>query len=312
MQFFSGSGQYVSQPRRIKQQAAVIKKMSLPPLPRKAPGVWAVSVVRDELDVLPSVLDHLFAQGVDHVLIADNRSQDGTREYLRKRSLQDPRLHVALDEEVAHTQFAKVTYLAHKASLAGAEWIIPFDGDEFWFAPEGTLKEWLTERSENKIYAAFHHMVPLQPVKGSEIVEATFMMDTAASVPSKVAFRSHPFAWVYPGNHEVKRVGTWTNGLHIAHAQYRSPVQVARKVRQGTASSALTGEDLDWFSPHWAKASRLSDEEIHDVWRNISSGKPDTRIEYKATGPMVEVRPLKWRTWDEDGTIAAATADAEK
>ena len=59
--------------------------------------IWAVSVVKNELDIIPYVLDHFFAQGIDRIIIADNLSTDGTREYLRQRAQEDSRLIFAED-----------------------------------------------------------------------------------------------------------------------------------------------------------------------------------------------------------------------
>ena len=41
-----------------------------------AGGVWAVRTVRDEADVIETVMGNLLAQGVERVLIADNFSTD--------------------------------------------------------------------------------------------------------------------------------------------------------------------------------------------------------------------------------------------
>ncbi|MCA0337814.1 MAG: glycosyltransferase family 2 protein [Actinobacteria bacterium] len=290
-------------------QVRAIKRMTLPTLPRRRRTmgeVWGVSVVRDEKDVLEAAVKHLFDQGIAHVLIADNRSTDGTREHLLEWAAADARVHVALDEEPAHIQSQKMTWLAHCAWRAGADWIVPFDADEFWFAPEGSVAERLRlERSAGVVHASFHHMVPVVAAP-ADLSVADFMLDCTSSFPGKVALRSHPLAWVGPGNHAAARVGGESVGLAIAHAQYRSPAQVARKVRQGTAAARLTGKDLDWFSPHWAAASGLSDAEIQDVWDRISAGLPDDRIQFRAAGPMLRLRPLTWATWDPDGEIARA------
>jgi len=40
-------------------------------------------LVRDEIDVLESSLEYHFAQGVDHTIVTDNGSTDGTRDKLR-------------------------------------------------------------------------------------------------------------------------------------------------------------------------------------------------------------------------------------
>lgn len=300
-------------PRRWARQLRVIRHLDLPALPRKRRclgEVWGVSVVRDEADVLESVVRHMFAQGVDHLLIADNRSQDGTTALLQRLSCEQPNLHVARDREPAYHQSEKMTWLAHQAWRAGADWIVPFDADEFWFARNASLAEHLRGQSVGIVHAAFHHMVPTKPAP-EPLEEAEFILDATPSWPGKVALRSHPLAEIIPGNHGASRVGGEIQGLFIAHAQYRSPLQVARKVRQGAAAARLTGEDLNWFSPHWVTGSQLADREIEDVWHNISKGLPDERLAYKAVGPMLRLRPLTWPTWDPDEDVERARASRE-
>nr|NLI51666.1 glycosyltransferase family 2 protein [Propionibacterium sp.] len=300
------------EPRRWLRQLRVIRHLDLPALPRqrRRPGeVWGVSLVRDEGDVIEATVRHLFGQGVDHLLIADNGSHDGTLELLRRLSAELPRLHVALDREPAYLQSEKMTWLAHHAWRAGADWIVPFDADEFWFARGTTVADYLRRQTVGIVHANFHHMVPTV-ASPEPLVDAEFILDSTPSWPGKVAARSHPLLEIIPGNHGASRVGGETDGLFIAHAQYRSPVQVARKVRQGTAAARLTGEKLDWFSPHWEEGSKLSDAGIEDVWNNISHGRPDARLGYKAAGPMLSLHPLQWRTWDPDGVVGGRLTDS--
>ena len=61
---------------------------SLPRLPRPAPGhprresVWAVTMVRNEADIIGTTVRHLLAQDVDGILVADNGCTDDTRAIL--------------------------------------------------------------------------------------------------------------------------------------------------------------------------------------------------------------------------------------
>ena len=295
-------------PRLCKDQVQAIRHIKIHNLPKKPAGdrhqVWAISVVKNELDILPHVIDHLFAQGVDYVMVADNLSTDGTREYLRDLAEENPRVIFAEDNYDVHIQSEKMTYLAHRAWRAGAQWIIPFDGDEFWYAVGMSLADFLrqSEPEMGVYYANFHHTVPTvenpEDIKSSELV-----MDLQPSFPGKVAFRSHPYAVIIPGNHEVRRAAGRAPGLHIVHVQYRGTEQIARKVRVGAKTAERTGEDLSYFAPHWVAGSRLSNDEIREVWENISNGLPDERIQFAAAGPMARGTFLRWGSWNQDGSL---------
>lgn len=301
-------------PKLWRDQLEAIRKMKVHNLPAphfKGPRreVWTVSVVKNELDILPYVLDHLFAQGIDRIIVADNLSTDGTREYLRQRAAEDSRLIFAEDNCDRHIQSEKITYLSHLAWRSGASWIIPFDGDEFWYAPNQHLANFLRAQPQNISinYAGFHHTVPTVD-SPKDIVNTELVMDTSYPFPGKCAFRAHPFAVVVPGNHDVHRLGDVVQNLEIVHLQYRGIAQIARKVRVGTETSHRTGEDLSYFAPHWEAGSKLSDAEIAEVWDNISHGRPDERIKFTAEGPMVRGKFLHWNTWNEDGSIPSEDA----
>lgn len=290
-------------PSRLRRQLAVIRHLELPSLPpRNGPrgDIWAVGVVRDEADVIEQSVQHLLRQGVDHVLVADNLSTDGTTQVLRQLSRSDTRVHVAIDGHPIHHQSEKVTWLAHTAWRHGAEWIVPFDADEFIFARGGSVGDFLRGLELDVVHARWHHMVPTHPatrVDGS----TEFILDSTPAFPGKVAARSHPLLEVIPGNHGVSRVGRVGRGLFVAHALYRSPEQVARKFRGGMAA-ALAGHGT-MPGTHWVKGARLDDHTVQDVWDRISAGLPEPRIDYAAHGPMVVVRPLSWTTWDPERVI---------
>src|SRR4051812_15863371 len=90
-------------------------------------------MVKDEADIIGRSIDNLFAQGVDLVVVADNGSLDGTRKVLLER---DPEKVILIDDdEVGYYQSQKMTRLAHIArEKLDADWVIPFDADEFWLA----------------------------------------------------------------------------------------------------------------------------------------------------------------------------------
>lgn len=272
---------------------------------RDAGSVWGVSMVRDEVDVIEPVVRHLLDQGLDRLVVADNLSVDGTLELLGELARDEPRLVVLRDLEPAYFQAEKMSRLAHLAGRAGADWVVPFDADELWFAEQGSVKEHLAREPADVCYAHFHHMIPTEVVDTLS-PSTELVMDATPSFPGKVAFRSHPLSVLVAGNHDVARVGDRAVGLRIAHAQYRSPAQVARKLRQGAASVDLT-QPADNIATHWRLGAGLDDDTVAEVWARISRGLPDERIGFRVVGPTVRVRPFGWRTWDPDGVVPDPT-----
>ena len=113
---------------RIEQLLA-----SIGPRPLSSERVAIVTMVRDELDVLPSFLTH-HLQIVDRIHIVDHRSVDGTREYLeRVSSLPEyaDRLAAYFYDHAAHNQVAVVNAIMRRAFAESCDWVLPIDGDEF-------------------------------------------------------------------------------------------------------------------------------------------------------------------------------------
>lgn len=283
--------------RREVAQAIVLT--DLPRGPRVNGSVWAVTMVRDELDVIPSVLDHLLEQGVDGIIVADNMSQDGTWEYLKSRADREPRLHVGRDTMFAYKQALKMTRLAELATRAGADWIVPFDADEYWFAPEGELASWLRQRDADVVEADWYDMVLSSGLPITS--ESAFLMDSTPSELRKVAFRSLPAATLGIGNHTVRRLGDRSvERLKVAHARWRSFEQISRKVRQGAAAMAATGRTD--YGTHWSQAAALEDDEIERMWADLLAGHPVEALHWSVRGPMRHIQPLTWSVWDVAAT----------
>lgn len=279
----------------------VTRRLGLPRLPLRPGGteIWAVTLVKDEIDIIGFTLTHLLGQGVDHIIVADHLSTDGTREFLGKLATTDTRIHVALDSEPGHHQMEKVSRLSRAAWAAGARWVIPFDADEFWFARGESVASFLHSRSESVVRAATVNMVPT----GSTLsTSATAMADPSGTSASKVAFRSHPLALVGPGNHGVARVGNHTDGLYIAHLPYRGIDQIGRKYRNGASAldSAGAPEYEGW---HWRSGARMTESQIDQAWERMRSGRAIPEIGWPGVDTSIRVRPLEWDTWDPDNVL---------
>ncbi len=264
-------------PRRLKREpgwfrhsAAVRSHLDpLPDFPDDSGGVWAVGMVRDEADIIETVVRHLIAQGVERILIADNLSTDGTSEILGRLARSYP-VTVLADRLQEYYQAEKTTLLARAAARAGASWVVPFDADEIWLAPTGTVAEWLAACDAEVVQAPTFNHVPTSADDASEVdpVRRLRWRKTQPNRLHKVAFRAHRRARLAYGNHGVSRSGRRTTGLEIRHFPYRSEEQFVRKLRQGFA--ALNASDLtDEVGKHWRGLGTRDDAELRAAWQQL-------------------------------------------
>jgi hypothetical protein len=119
--------------------------------------IIGISMVRNEADVVQlSVLHHL-AIGCDNVFVVDNGSTDGTMSVLRRLAHAYPVLWTR--DEGPYRQSEVMTALAQDAARDGAEWVVPFDADEFWWVRGGSLRGALESRSSEALRASVVNFV---------------------------------------------------------------------------------------------------------------------------------------------------------
>lgn len=242
------------------------------PLPaelRGAGGIWAVGIVRDEADIVGTVVANLIAQGVERVVVADNGSTDGTGAVLA-RCARDMPVTVLADRLVGYYQAEKTTLLARAAARAGAGWVLPFDADEVWRAPGSTLADWLTACDAAVVQAPVYNHLPTED-DAVAVVDPVARLRWRKEAPNrlhKVVFRAHPRARLEQGNHGVARRGRRVPGLEVRHYPYRSFEQFVRKVRQGSAAYAATDLPAE-MGKHWRGLGGGDDEELAGAWRSL-------------------------------------------
>lgn len=250
---------------------------------RRADGtVWAVGMARDEADIIGHTIEHLLAQGVDRVLLADNGSVDGTGEIAR--DVDRDRVIVVDDPVREYFQAQKTTRLARLATAAGASWIVPFDADELWCANDGLLAEHLRASNLDVVRAAMYDQVPSADDDTSQpnpYLRIRRRM-VEAKVMGKVAFRAHRWAFVETGNHSVRHPGREIgDGLVVRHVPCRTVEQAIRKVRQGT--TALTPPTVDAsIGVHWRALDALTDEEIIGYYSRLTHATLDDPAPFTA------------------------------
>lgn len=218
--------------------------------------IVAISMVRDEEDVIEHTLAHMLTQ-VDHAIVADNRSVDGTRDILESFGDQ---VTIIDDQEVGYRQAEKMTALTHQAGEMGADWVIPFDADEAWYLPN------LDALEADVVMARSHVYVP-RPDDLNDSNPITRMLWRVAEPERfrKVCFRYHPDVVLHMGQHDVSRPGRRAEKGSVRHYQYRTLEQVRRKVSNGVQAYEAT--DLPHlYGTHWRDIDNLDEAGLAAWW----------------------------------------------
>jgi glycosyltransferase involved in cell wall biosynthesis len=214
----------------------------------------AVAMVRNELDVIEGVVRHMSAE-VDFLVIADNGSTDGTREFLDALADELPQLTVVDDPDPAYRQSEKMSRLAAVAGGQGAKWIVPFDADELWVSRYGRIRDALALTVGNIAPADLYNHWPsaVDPGGPDPFLTIGWREARPAKLP-KVAFRWRPGTVIHQGNHGVTIPGPRHEEpgvLALRHFPYRTPGQFVAKVVQGLAALRAAPELPQSSGAHW-------------------------------------------------------------
>ncbi len=224
--------------------------------------IYGLYMVRNEADIIRlNVLYHL-SLGVDRIFIVDNGSTDGTVDVLRRLSEEDPRVRWSHDDgPFLPSRIA--TNLAHEALREGADWVLPVDADEFWYAPEGSFRSVLEESRAGTLIArvvnfvqrrsqkesspdALLHMTrrvesPVGPPgHGQNLVEVQKIGFVEKMYPPKCVSRPTKEIEIQSGNHSVSGVDgpkKRTDELLCFHAPMRSLASLRERVRSASRAA---------------------------------------------------------------------------
>jgi glycosyltransferase involved in cell wall biosynthesis len=236
-------------------------------------SVAGVSMMRNEADVVEDVVRHMATQ-VDRLIVADNGSSDGTREILERLACELP-LTVVDDPEVAYRQSEKMTALAERAAADGAVWIVPFDADEIWYSPSGTIREVLPDVPSRVVRAELynHLRTSLDGPESCPFEAMAWRQQEPGALP-KIAFRWERGAVIEQGNHgvllpsEAELFQDPAGGvLELRHFPVRSADHLILKARQGAAAYAAAPELDEDMGAHWRAWGRLTDDQLREVYR---------------------------------------------
>jgi glycosyltransferase involved in cell wall biosynthesis len=252
--------------------------------------VWAIGIVRNEADLVRVNVLHHLAQGIDRILLLDDGSTDGTRDVLAELSRDHP---VECQPSMeTFRQDRLLTALARTAFIRGAEWILPIDADEFWYAPSGTIRDLLVgvdagaiavdvvnfvQRREQHTTTpdGLLHMTRRveQPVGTDGTIAGLVESERVAYVeiryPRKWIIRAGARLEIGWGNHTVRNsVGPsrYTQDIVCLHAPLRSRTDLNRKADLERAVAEV-GEYLEeaWHLRRWRRLA--AEGQLDAEWR---------------------------------------------
>ncbi len=218
---------------------------------------------RNEADIIAATVCQMLTQ-VDHVIVEDNGSTDGTLDILTHLGVE-----VRHDPNFAHRQGDRMNALAAHAARQGATIVLPFDADEWFYSPFGRIATVLGEHPAAAIFTAalYDHVATATDPPGDP-ASAMGWRRREATPLHKVACRPAMPVRIHEGNHGASYPEPYVlHGLLVArHYPLRSAEHMIRKARHGGAALAAT--DLpEHVGAHWRDWNRLSDEQLRETFR---------------------------------------------
>lgn len=221
-------------------------------------NIAGVVTTYQEVDIIAATVLHLYRRGVQRIYAAD-ASTDGTYELLKSLGVD-----VERDTEPCHRQPWWTARLAERAREAGADWVIPFDADEFFFATNG-----LTLKSELEHVAAFNPDVTKILVPMLHYHDFEWRQPDTKPLP-KVIVRALPGVVFANGNHNAIIAGGALRGnFELREVQYRGFRHFCRKIQERTATldpSLPPGEGT-----HQTRYASFTELELEPVWKELAA-----------------------------------------
>jgi glycosyltransferase involved in cell wall biosynthesis len=222
-------------------------------------------LVRDEADIIRSNVEYHLAQGIDHVVVTDNGSVDGTVDILVDLA-RSGRVTLEHEAPADFSQHRWVTQMARRA--AGefrADWVINADADELFVSRGGTLRDALSAvpATVHAMYAGRHDFVPFENCQGATQQGMIYRKRVSTNLrgdplPPKVIHRADSGVVVSQGNHEasgplLQNPPLWSD-IEVFHYPIRSYRQFESKVRNAGSGYSRNRElsaDIGFHKRQW-------------------------------------------------------------
>lgn len=271
--------------------------------------VFGVMIVRNEADIIGLNVRYHLMHGIDRLLIVDNGSSDGTDRVLRELS-KDRRVQWA-SSPGPFRQAAMTTELVREAYLQGAEWVLPIDADEFWWAPRGNLRAVLTTSAAGALQVQGVDFIQRRDVisaspeallsmtrrvshpvgtleQGQDLVESRKYAFVEVKRPTKWISRATLGLQIAPGNHKVEGLSAQpadTDEIIRLHAPLRARSIFEAQVEHGRRVEAVPErKDQAWHVRRWMRIAEAGQLDLE--WA-ANSYENDSLDVYGAKHPVV-------------------------
>ena len=269
-------------------------------------SVWGISMVKNEADIIESFVRHVFEQGMDRLLVADNGSTDGTYEILQQLSKEFP-IVLGRDNEFGYYQAHKMSRLALLARRAGAAWVVPMDADEFWFAEAATVADFLRSCGARQAVGFVHNAFPTPETPVISGIDALLRIDRLPGPHNKAAARPVPGMWIRMGNHVIDSPGQVVTGLRVLHVPWRSFDQFRRKTSQGALALEAAGLPEE-VGGHWRRQAALDDALIAERWAGLLRGQAPADMDWVPSADTCVGDVSGLRIWNEVQAVLGPVA----
>jgi hypothetical protein len=265
--------------------------------------IFMTLLVRDEDDIIAANLSYHLSRGVDHIIVTDNRSTDGTREILES-FVGTGQVTILEEREDDFSQFRWVTRMARLAAEMGADWVINNDADEIWWPLAGDLAAVFEAAPAEcgSLVVERTNALPLRVLDGHPFEQMLFrdvqsVNGIGKPLIGKAAHRGKRDVQVEQGNHRAlsPSLGPASHapGMTILHFPYRSYAQFERKISNGGAAYERNAILPESVGSAWrAMYRRLRSGSLHDWYAALPHADDPEVGEWIERGKVVEDRRL--------------------
>jgi glycosyltransferase involved in cell wall biosynthesis len=263
--------------------------------------------VRNAVDVVRVCVLHHLTAGLERITVVDNGSTDGTTTVLRRLAERVP-LRYTVDRG-PFRQADATTEIARQAARDGADWVLPFDADEFWH-PVRPLPELLAGVRDPALSVNVAHFVQrraqrrlqarglltmtaravrqIAPEDGARLVRERRAAFVEARHARKLLVRASSEVALGLGAHTSPGLGgapRFSGDMEILHAPLRAASALRLKAEHGRRATERARVDDSWHVIRWAELGERG--ELDAEWRanSYENGQLDV---YGTPQPVVE------------------------